>query len=87
MTPGAVSDGYLTASNAYDGYTYAFGTGQSTTTVSVPQTQITVGQNAIISGTVLDQSPAQPGTPCVSDSSMGPWMAYLHMQTTVPTNV
>jgi outer membrane protein assembly factor BamB len=87
MTPGAVSDGYLTASNAYDGYTYAFGTGQSTTTVSAPQTQITVGQNAIISGTVLDQSPAQPGTPCVSDSSMGPWMAYLHMQTTVPTNV
>jgi hypothetical protein len=87
MVPGAVADGYLTASNTYDGYTYAFGIGQSATTVSAPQTQITVGQNTIISGTVLDQSPAQPGTPAVSDSSMGPWMAYLHMQTVCPSNI
>jgi hypothetical protein len=80
MSPGAVADGYLTASNAYDGYTYTFGKGQSATTVSAPQTQIAVGQNAIISGTVLDQSPAQTGKACVSDASMTTYMEYLHMQ-------
>jgi hypothetical protein len=34
----------------------------------------------IITGTVLDQSPAQPGTPCVSKDSMDVQMEYLHMQ-------
>ena len=87
MTPGGISDGYLTASNAYDGYMYVFGIGLSSTTVSVPQTQITSTQSVIISGTVLDQSPAQPGTACVSDASMSAWMEYLHMQTAVPANI
>ncbi len=58
MTPGAIANGYLTASNGYDGYMYVLGKGQSATTVSAPQTQVTVGTNAIISGTILDQSPA-----------------------------
>ena len=82
-----VSDGYLTATNVYDGYMYCFGMGLSATTVSAPQTAITAGTNVIISGTVLDQSPAQPGTPCVSDASMGDWMAYLHQQAPYPANV
>jgi len=34
MSPGAIADGYLTASNSYDGYTYVFGKGQSATTIS-----------------------------------------------------
>ncbi len=80
MTPGAVADGYLTASNSYDGYMYVFGKGESATSVSAPQTQVTAGTNAIISGTVLDQSPAQMGKACVSDDSMGTYMEYLHMQ-------
>jgi len=87
MAPGAVADGYLTASNTYDGYTYAFGIGQSATTVQAPQTQITTGTKSVITGTVLDQSVAQPDTPAVSDASQGAWMAYLHMQTTTPTNI
>jgi hypothetical protein len=87
MSPGVVADGYMTATNFYDGYMYVFGIGLSATTVSAPQTQITAGQNAIISGSVLDQSPAQPGTPAVSDASMGDWMAYLHQQAPYPTNV
>jgi hypothetical protein len=66
---------------------YVFGKGKSATTVSAPQVAITEGTNAIISGTILDQSPAQPDTPCVSKDSMGPWMAYLHMQEPVPNNV
>lgn len=77
---GAVADGYLTYDNKYDGYMYVFGKGQSATTVSIPQTAITSGTSAIISGTVLDQSPAQPGAACVSKDSMTTFMEYLHMQ-------
>jgi len=77
---GVAADGYLEASNGDDGYMYTFGMGLSATTVSAPQTQITEGQSATITGTVLDQSPAQPGTPCVSDTSMTTYMEYLHMQ-------
>ncbi|MGZ4851061.1 MAG: outer membrane protein assembly factor BamB family protein [Candidatus Bathyarchaeia archaeon] len=80
MSPGAVADGYLTASNSYDGYMYVFGKGQSATTVSVPQMQIATGAKAVISGTVLDQSPAQTGKACVSDASMTTYMEYLHME-------
>jgi hypothetical protein len=77
---GPVADGYLTAGNSYDASMYVFGKGLSTTTVSAPQTQIATGTNAIISGTILDQSPGQPGTPCVSDDSMNTYMEYLHAQ-------
>ncbi len=87
MTPGAISDGYLTAGNSYDGYLYVFGKGLSSTSISVPQTEINTGHTAIITGSVLDQSPAQPGTPCVSAQSMGPWMDYLHMQNQIPADV
>jgi hypothetical protein len=77
---GPVADGYLTAGNSYDGYLYVFGKGTSATTVSCPQTAITSGTSAVISGTVLDKSPAQPDTPAVSDDSMKTYMEYLHMQ-------
>jgi len=77
---GPVADGYLTAGNSYDGYLYVFGKGKSTTTVTSPQTAIATGTSAIISGTVLDESPAQPGTPAISDDSMNTYMEYLHMQ-------
>jgi outer membrane protein assembly factor BamB len=87
MVAGAMSDGYTTAANSYDGYMYVFGKGQSATTVSAPQTEVTSGTSVIISGTVLDQSPAQAGTPCVSDASMGEWMSYLHLQSQIPSNV
>ncbi len=85
--PGPVADGYLTMSSIYDGYQYIFGKGQSTTTISAPQTAITQGQSVVLTGTVLDQSPAQPGTPCISPESMGDWMTHLYMQTPVPANI
>ena len=80
MQQGAIADGYLVAPNPWDGSLYVFGKGLSTTAVSVPQTQITAGQKVVISGTVLDQSPAQEGKPCVSASSMATQMEYLHLQ-------
>ena len=80
MAQGAVADGYLTASNTYDGYMYVFGKGISKTTVTSPDVAIPKGTSIVIKGTVLDQSPAQPGTPCVSKESMATQMEYLHMQ-------
>jgi outer membrane protein assembly factor BamB len=83
---GAVADGYVTADDRYDGYMYVFGKGQSTTSIEAPLTALTQGQSVILTGKVLDKSPAQPGTPCVSDDSMSTQMEYLHMQVTIPLN-
>ena len=80
MSPGAVADGYLEASSAYDGYNYYFGKGKSATTVTAPDVILPKGSGLVIKGTVLDLSPGQPGTPCVSAESMTTQMEYLHMQ-------
>jgi outer membrane protein assembly factor BamB len=80
MTPGAVADGYLTASNSYDGHMYVFGRGKSAATVTASPKTIAKGATIVIEGTVLDQSPAQPGTPCVAKDSMETQMEYLHLQ-------
>ncbi len=77
---GAVADGYLAFDNFYDGYMYVYGKGQSSTTVSAPVTTVQMGSSVLIQGSVLDQSPAQPNTPCVSKDSMSTQMEYLHMQ-------
>jgi hypothetical protein len=87
MTPMALADGYLAASNGYDGYMYVFGKGQTATTVKAPDIGIQLGQSIMITGTVIDQSPGQQGTGCVSDASMTQWMEYIHMQKSFPTDV
>ncbi len=79
-TPGAIADGYLIAGNAYQGYVYCYGKGLSETTVTASPKIIADGSSVMIEGTVLDLSPAQPGTPCVSKDSMATQMEYLHMQ-------
>lgn len=84
---GAIADGYLTYDNRYDGYMYVYGKGQSQTTIQAPLTAITSGQSLMIIGTVMDMSPGQPNTPCVSKESMTQWMEYLHMQKPIPTDV
>jgi hypothetical protein len=81
-----IADGIATAFNLYDNQAYTFGKGPSKTTVSAPQTAITVGSSIVIQGTVTDQTPASKDTPAISDESMGAWMAYLHMQKPIPTN-
>jgi hypothetical protein len=80
MVPGAIADGLMTASNNYDGSMYVFGRGKSATTVTAPDVAVPLGTAFTIKGTVLDQSPAQPGTPCVSKDSMTTQMEYLHLQ-------
>jgi hypothetical protein len=79
MTPGAIADGYLTASSS-DGYMYVFGKGESATAVTATPAVIANGATVLIQGTVTDQSPAQTGSPCVSAGSMRTEMEYLHMQ-------
>jgi hypothetical protein len=80
MSPGAVADGYLAAANSRNGYQYVFGKGKSATTVTASPKVSVHGSNVLIEGSVLDMSPAQPGTPCVSKESMTTQMEYLHMQ-------
>jgi len=74
--PGPIADGCLTVSSN-DGYMYVFGKGESETTVTGPKTSIPKGTALMIEGTVLDMSPAQSGTPCVSKDSMSTQMQYL----------
>jgi outer membrane protein assembly factor BamB len=83
---GPIADGYLTVMSS-DGYTYVYGKGKSQTTVEAPMTQIASGESVIIKGTVLDLSPGQPGTACVSKESMGEWMAHIHKGLPVPSDV
>ena len=80
INAGVIADGYLVGANAYDAYTYTFGMGKSATTVTAPDVSVPLGTAFTIKGTVLDMSPAQPNTPCVSKDSMNTQMAYLHMQ-------
>jgi outer membrane protein assembly factor BamB len=62
MTPGAIADGYLTASNPYDGYMYVFGKGKSKTTVEAPDVAVPKGTAVLIHGTVMDMSPGDQGS-------------------------
>jgi len=77
---GAIVDGYLVYGCNKDGYMYVIGKGKTATTVTAPDVSVPLGTAFTIKGTVLDQSPAQPGTPCVSRESMQLQMEYLHLQ-------
>ena len=80
---GAIADGYLAFASQIDSVMYVFGKGKSATTVEGPKTAISLGQSVVITGTVLDESPAQPDTPCVSAESMTTQMEYLHIQQSI----
>ena len=76
---GSVAEGYLTAADQYSNTMWVFGKGQSATTVTAPDVNVPLGTGFTIKGTVLDMSPGQPNTPCVSHDSMTTQMEYLHM--------
>jgi outer membrane protein assembly factor BamB len=89
----AIADGIFVKPNAYDNQLYAYGQGQTATTVSVQQTDIQQGTPLVISGKVTDQSAGQTclgipakGTPAISDASMSAWMEYVYMQQPKPAN-
>jgi hypothetical protein len=74
-----IGDGYLTLPDQYTGTLWSIGKGKSATTVTAPDVSVPLGTSFTIKGTVLDMSPAQPNTPCVSKDSMTTQMEYLHM--------
>jgi hypothetical protein len=84
---GAIADGYLAFANYYDSTMYVFGKGKSQTTIDAPLVALNQGQSLVLKGTVMDMSPAQPNTPCISKESMSVWMEYIHMQNQIPANV
>jgi hypothetical protein len=84
FTVTAIAEGNLFATNTYDGRAYSFAKGETETTISVSNEAISKGSSVLLKGTVLDMSPAQPGTAAISDASMSDWMEYLHMQEPMP---
>jgi len=84
VSEGAVADGIAFYDEDYTNRLYAFGKGPTAVEISVTQSQIVKGGYTWITGRVTDQSPAQPGTPCVSKASMDAWMAYLHADMPAP---
>jgi outer membrane protein assembly factor BamB len=92
-----IADGEMLAWNGYDGQTYAFGTGPTQIAVTAPDPVTTVGSPMVIRGTVTDISAGASqeavaanfpnGLPCVSDSSMTPFMEAVYEQQSMPTNV
>jgi outer membrane protein assembly factor BamB len=83
---GPIHDGYVQLFSS-DGYFYWFGKGKSATTVTAPDTSVPLGTALLIKGTVLDQSPAQPNTPCVSTDSVAAWMEHIHIQRDLPNDL
>jgi hypothetical protein len=91
-----IADGYLTTLNSYDAQIYCYGKGPSATTVQAPMISVTVGNQVVIQGSVMDtaagtqqaeQAARFPnGVPAVSDTSQSAWMEYVYMQKPKPTN-
>jgi len=91
-----VADGRLVCLNLFDAEIYCFGKGPSATTVSAPQTVLSLGSSVMITGTVTDQTQtgrrntnditdfSLKGTPAICDEDMGAWMEYLFMDQIKP---
>jgi hypothetical protein len=80
VMPIAAANGYVIGYGMSDGNIYCVGKGQTSTSITAPDVAVPKGTALTIKGTVLDQSPAQPGTSAVSDEDMSEWMDYLNMQ-------
>ena len=93
---GLIADGLLVATNFYDGRQYAFGKGQSATTIAASPEVTLKGSSVLITGTVNDVSPSAKddravalypkGVPCVSEESQSAFMEYVYMQKEKPMN-
>ncbi|MGA3060328.1 MAG: hypothetical protein ABSD92_08160 [Candidatus Bathyarchaeia archaeon] len=92
----AIADGFSIMYNGYDNQVYSVGQGPSQTTVNAGPQVTTVGDNVVISGTVMDISAGTKqteqagdfpnGVPVSSDASMTAWMGYVYQQQPMPTN-
>jgi len=89
----ACADGIMVWLNGYDNQIYAYGKGQTATTVTASPKVSVHGDSVLVEGTVTDQSPGQTclgipaaGTPAIADEYMSAWMEYLYQQQPIPTN-
>jgi len=83
--------------NGYDGQIYAFGIGATKTTVTAPDVGVTTATPVTIRGTITDISAGASqevvaanfpnGLPCVSDTSMTPFMEAVYEQQPMPHNI
>jgi hypothetical protein len=80
LFPSCISGGNMGCLGTYDGIYYMLGKGKTSTSITIQNDVVASGATILIKGNILDQSPAQAGTPAVSDASMSEWMDYLHMQ-------
>ena len=80
LRPSAAANGYVIATGDHDGNLYCLGKGKTSTTVTASPKVGIAGSSILVEGTVMDQSPASPNTPAISDADMSEWMDYLHMQ-------
>ncbi len=95
--PGAVADGYLLEWNSFDCQLYSFGKGPTATSIVASPKVSAVGNSMLIEGRVTDESPGTKtttnvarfpdGVPAIADDCMSPWMEYVYMQQTKPTNI
>jgi hypothetical protein len=92
-----ISDGILVGLNCYDMQLYAFGKGQSATTVTASPKISVHGSSVLVEGKITDMSPGYArstelsmrfpnGVPAVSDDDMSAWMAYLWMNQAKPAD-
>jgi outer membrane protein assembly factor BamB len=92
----AMADGYVVGLNYYDNRIYCLGKGPTETTVEAPATTVALGEEVVITGTVIDIAPGTKqqeqsgrfpnGVPAVSDASQEDWMEYVYMQQGCPAN-
>ena len=85
-----MGDSMIVTMDTYDQQIYAIGKGPSRMTATAPNTGVTTGTAALISGTVMDISPGTQadkmqyrfanGVPAVSEESMSEWMLYVYKQ-------
>ncbi|MCW4005547.1 MAG: PQQ-like beta-propeller repeat protein [Candidatus Bathyarchaeota archaeon] len=81
-----ISDGYIAALDDYDLLVYAYGKGETETTVLASPKVVGVGNGILIEGSVTDQSPGAKDTPAIADEYMTEWMEYLYKQFPIPGN-
>jgi len=94
--PAAHADTYMVQWDSLDAQITTFGKGPTATEITVAPKVATKGADVLIEGNVIDTSAGTKttdrvarfpnGVPAVSDESMSPFMEYVYMQQTKPTN-
>jgi outer membrane protein assembly factor BamB len=92
-----IGDSIIATLDSYDNRIYGIGKGPTATTVMASPKVSVHGNNVLVEGFVIDESPGTKdsartarfpnGVPAVSDESMSDWMEYVYMQQVKPADV